>query len=539
MANFDPEVSTVWPPLEFRPVLDTIRLHSAWYSGSPEALEDEYQRHSPSSRPAQYAGGILGTAARMFWGKPRPVEQARTKLHVPVPADIATVSADLLFSEAPRIIFPDDEDPRVQDRAEEVINTPENHSALLEAAEVSAALSGVYLRLVWDTELSDYVMLDAVHPDQAIPEFKWGRLTSVTFFKEVDRDRGKVLRHLETHRPGEIVHQLWKGEDNDLGRVIPLTEHPATRDLATSVNAEAAIPTGVEGLTATYVPNIRPARRWRNTSFDALGRSDFEGVEGLFDTLDETYSSWIRDVRLAKARLVVPAGYLHNRGRGKGASFDDDQEIFTELNMLAKDGSPGEISAHQFAIRHEEHASTTRNLIRAILRATGYSAQTFGEDLTASYSTATEVAARERASERTRAKKTRYWAGALGPFFRTLLQLDSLIFNTGSGTETIPEIRFPSSVQTDSLQLAQTLSNLKNAEAISTETSVRMLHPDWDADAIDEEVTRIQAEREGTLPDPYEIGRVDMLPEEEEELEEPEDEDSGESDETVTEETGE
>lgn len=497
---------TAWPPTEYRPVLSTIATHSAWYSGDIEQLEAAYL----TSRPSQYAGGIIGTAARMFWGRPRPIGESRTKLHIPVPADLATVSADLLFSEAPRVVFPDGEEKRVSDRVEEIINTPTIHATLLEAAEIAAALSGVYLRLVWDTELADHVILDTVHPDQAIPEFRWGRLTRVTFFTELSREKGRVLRHLETHQPGQIIHQLWLGEENDLGRVVPLTEHPSTEGLAPLVNADSAILTGVEGVTATYVPNMRPARRWRNTSFDALGRSDYEGVEGLFDTLDETYSSWVRDIRLAKARLVVPAGSLDNRGRGQGATFDDDREVYSELNMVGKAGDAATITAHQFAIRHAEHAATSQNIIRAILRSAGYSAQSFGEDMVTAQATATEVEARERTSERTRDKKARYWAAALGPIFRTMLQLDDVLFSSGAGTDSIPEIRFPSTVQTDSLQLAQTLNALRSAEVVSIETSVRMLHPDWDATTVEEEVDRIFEERGGGIvTDPFQIGRVD------------------------------
>jgi hypothetical protein len=37
-----------------------------------------------------------------------------------------------------------------------------------------------------------------------------------------------------------------------------------------------------------------------------LGRSDFSGLEISLDTLDEAHASWMRDIRLGKARLIVP-----------------------------------------------------------------------------------------------------------------------------------------------------------------------------------------------------------------------------------------
>ena len=64
------------------------------------------------------------------------------------------------------------------------------------------------------------------------------------------------------------------------------------------------ISTGSPGLAVVYVPNQRPSS-WRNDPLGQhLGRSDLAGVESLMDALDEAYSSWMRDIRLGKARLL-------------------------------------------------------------------------------------------------------------------------------------------------------------------------------------------------------------------------------------------
>ena len=56
------------------------------------------------------------------------------------------------------------------------------HSTLIEAAETCAALGGVFLRVVWDTDIQDRPWIDLVPPDAAVPEFKYGRLVAVTFW---------------------------------------------------------------------------------------------------------------------------------------------------------------------------------------------------------------------------------------------------------------------------------------------------------------------------------------------------------------------
>src|SRR5690606_13784072 len=135
--------------------------------------------------------------------------------------------------------------------------------------------------------------------DAAVPEWRWKRLAAVTFWSILEQDGQRVVRHLERHERGRIVHQLYEGSADDLGRPIPLSEHPATEWAADVVNADSAIETGTQRLTAAYVPNVRPSRAWRGVpQLAPLGRSDFDGIEGLLDALDETYTSWMRDVRL-------------------------------------------------------------------------------------------------------------------------------------------------------------------------------------------------------------------------------------------------
>ncbi|GMA31592.1 hypothetical protein [Litorihabitans aurantiacus] len=318
-----PDAKTAWPPKPFDSAFQTMREWDAWYVGDPGTLQSTYANGSrPRTRPSQHRGGVVGAMSRFFWGRPIPDGQDRTRLHIPVAADLATTSADLLFSEPPRLVLPGDTKDTTrrpaQERLEQIFNTPENHSGLLEAAELAAALGGTYLRVVWDTASEQQMpFLTAVHADGAIPTWKWGRLDSVVFWTVVGRDGQSVVRHLESHEGGRILHGLYRGTDDSLGTRLDLRDHPSTEWAATLVNGEDAIVTGVPGLTAAYVPNVRPSRQWRTSpELSPLGRSDFDGIEGLFDALDETYSSWMRDVRLAKARLIVDQNAFTPSARG-------------------------------------------------------------------------------------------------------------------------------------------------------------------------------------------------------------------------------
>ncbi|MEU3712915.1 phage portal protein [Streptomyces catenulae] len=484
-----PDNGAAWPPPSLGRLYRELRADDAWYSGDRRRLADIYQyteqRHD---------------GRRRLWARHRHPQPGRhdTRLHIPLPADIATTSADLLFSEPPTFTVGD---PATQARLNEITEADGIANTLLEAAEVGAALGGVFLRVTWDTALAPRPLLTAVHADAADPEFRWGQLSAVTFWRELASGSDTVWRHLERHEVGRVLHGLYEGTVDSLGTRVPLTEHPDTAPLADALGVEGdSIETGLDQLTAAYVPNIRPNRRYRGSP---LGRSDYQSAHDLFDALDETWSSWLRDIRLARARLIVPDGYLRDHGPGRGASFDDDREIWQALNIPPNDGVGG-ITLSQFAIRVAEHQQTADAIMRQAVQLAGYSAQSFGlGDSTAT--TATEVTARERRSMITRDKKSRYWSPALADMLFVMLRLDQSLYTPGLTPER-PTIAFGDSVSEDPQTVAQTLNLLQQAQAVSTDTKVRALHPDWDDDAVRAEVDRILAETGAAVPDPMQAG---------------------------------
>ena len=501
-----PAGGTAWPPPPHGTALAQMAVWSAWWVGDPEGLAAAYNSASGGvsdffNRPAQSAGGVVGAAARLFWGRPTASGQRKSRLHVPLAADIATASADLLFSEPPQFLLMGGNDA-ADKRVDEVLNAGTMHAAMLEAAEIAAALGGGWLRLVWDTDVTDHVMVDAVSADAAIGEWRWGLLQAVTFFTEYATDtQGKVLRHLERHEPGRVLHGLYEGDRDKLGRTIPLADHPSTEPYAELVDADGAIATGVKTLTASYVANMRPQRRWRKIdALRELGRSDFDGVEALMDALDETYTSWMRDIRLGKARLIVPEFMLKDLGKGKGAAFDEDQEIYAALNIAPVESATfSQVTPHQFDIRVDDHRDTAAALVDEILRTAGYSPSTFGAGEEGGVATATEVVSRERQSARTRDKKSRYWSQALDTLLTTWLELDAHVFSTGATG--VVTTQWPEAVQADPESLARTVNTLRQAQAASTHTLVAMLHPDWNEEAIKAETDLVMAESGMAVPD--------------------------------------
>lgn len=483
-----PPTGAAWPPPAWASYYAEMRVDDAWYSSDTARLARVYGHHP---RPAE---------RRRLWGR-RSVEhragRREHRLHVPLAGDIARTSADLLFADMPTITVGD---KATQERLEQLLDEGRVQQTLLGAAEQAAALSGVFLRVMWDRDLADRPLLTVMQPDAAIPEFRFGMLRAVNFWRELEGSTDHtVWRHIERHETGHIVHALYEGTSDSIGRAVPLTEHPDTAELVDGLDDDGvSISTGIRDLTAAYIPNMLPNRLNRSSP---IGRSDYQGLHGLFDALDEVWSSWMRDIRLARARLIVPDGYLRDHGPGAGASFDDDREVWHSLKMPPNEGSG--ITLAQFDIRVAEHQATAEATMRQAVQTAGYNAQQFGLDGRGEAVTATEVDSRDQRAMVTRKKKAGYARHALADMLHAMLQLDAAQFGSRITPER-PRVEFGDGVAESEQQTATTLDLLNRAGAVSTGTKVKILHPDWDDTAVQAEVTAILAETGAGAPDPVE-----------------------------------
>lgn len=497
--------SETWPPKNLDDISAKHAEWDAWYVGEVTGLEQLYQRQSTGAlnRPSQFRGGVTGALARFWWGKPVPHSGSgpyEDKFHVPIASDLCQASADILFAQPPSLIHGDKRIQSELDRAVEEGLVKQ----LATGGEIGAALGDVYLRVTWDFSIAERSFITAVHADAAIPEFRWGRLIAVTFWRQLSDGDGQVMRHLERHELdgngiGVVYHGLYQGTTDYLGTLVPLTEHTSTAAL--QVNADGFISTESKGLAVVHWPNKTPQRRWRQHEIGAhLGRSDLDGIEGPMDKLDMVYSSWMRDIRLAKGRLIVPSFMLEHNGPGMGASFDTEQDVYTPVNAPPREDGASQITPQQFEIRTADHLSTCQEIVEVILRSAGYSKQLFGEEDGVAM-TATEVSAKDRRSTLTRNRKIREVQPALVQLLTKKLAVDRALFRTGVNVDA-PVVEFAEASQSTPDQLAQTTNYLFQAQSASVKTRVAMMHPDWDEKQIAAEAASILDEFGASVPDP-------------------------------------
>lgn len=439
---------------------------AAWYSGDPLRLCME-------------GGGSQDS----FWQS-----KERVKLHVPLPADLAAMSAGMIFATSPEITC---EDEATKERIEEIFREADIYSVLLRGAELASVFGGVFLKWTWNANDS-CPRLYAVPADAGFPEFIGNRVIKITFWNIVreEENKGKIWRTEEVYTPdGRIRTKLYEGTSNELGDERELNALAETRNILPEANS------GTETMLAFYVPNILPNRARPETPF---GRSDFQGLYGLFDALDEAYSAIQRETRHTKTTTIVPAEYLRKRdslfpdsGKPTEWVYANDSGVFTALD-IDSDHTSAPITVINPEIRAESRTAVCENIIRRILSLAGYSPQSAGMDISGSAESGTALNVRERKSIRTTETKKTFWWHAVNDIIRAMLKLDKKVFKSKVDPNADFSVELPTGSQPDLAQLAEIVEQLERAEAVSIETKVDILHPEWDEEQRAKEVKRIK-----------------------------------------------
>lgn len=492
-----PAINSAWPPFRWKRVYWDMKCWAAWYSGDPLRLAAFYQKSLDN--PFDPLSSLYGQLS---------AEERKLTLHVPIAGDLSSTSASLLFGDHPSIkvvgagevtdagqpVNPDAD--KTQDRLDTLIKEANIYSRILEAAELQSPFGGVFLKINWDTNQANYPILSVGRADCALPTFWNGILTECIFWTELAHDDGgEIYWHMEYHTPGKIENALYVGgpDPSTIGSKVPLTDHEQTASLPEVIN------TGLDRLACVYIPNNLPNRHFdpvvHPAAMQYMGQSHYSSSEGLMESLDQAYTSLMRDIELGQGRIIGPMEYMRpvtdDQGKVK-MQFDMNRKVYMGLDMNPDAEAP--LTCSQFAIRAEEHLRIAVQLFTDIVTNAGYSPQTFGMQIHGRAESGTALNMRENKSMNTTAKKAEYWRSPLEEILYKLMVIDSTHFSQ-SYTPMPVTVSIQESVKPDILQRSQAVLQIAQAEAATTRTKVRMLNPDWSDRQVAEEAEGILKER--------------------------------------------
>lgn len=487
MAFLKPTSS--FPPYEWEYWYAKYREWSAWYSGDPESLLKFYTVVAAGSETAQ----------EKFWARLENEERAGI-VHMPAAGDIASTSGNLLFAENPRFKYQTENESGI--RIKDIMSENGFDNILLEGAEIAAALSGCMLKIDIDPTVLKLPLISVLAPTQFFPSFWRGRLYEVLFFRVVkETETGTIFRLFENRRKEGndliIEYQLHKGTDTKVGEIIDLNSISETENL----NLVPVKYPNIDGLGCVYCPNKRPNKLQIGS---VLGINDYHGVITMMDSLDFTWTSWMRDIELGMAQIFIDEELLtKDKSETSGGltflnKFSKFKKAFTKLNLTSwrMGGETGAkpIDSLQFEIRVEQHSKTCESLFHQIVSLCGYSPQTFGLGEFGSAQSGTALRIRENKSQLTRNTKSRYWQQAIKMILNQAQQMDVAGNLATSYQSQIVTPELEDAIVVDPLETSEVLRNLDQARGISNYMKVKIQHPEWEDKNVNEEVDRINKE---------------------------------------------
>ena len=279
------------------------------------------------------------------------------------------------------------------------------HEKMQESIEEGLALGGSAMK-VWaeakrdenGNEIPDTrkIMLGYAMADQFIP-ISWdnAKVTEGVFVSRIARG-GYYYTRLEWHRWNGLTYvitnelyrsEMQKGKDADssqdiLGVRYPLSEIYPELDEVTEIPVEESLFTYWRTPIANNLDDNSP-----------LGMSMYGNSLETLHALDVCHDSFVREFRLGKKRIIVPARAVQtvvDPTTGKVCRyFDANDETYEALASDTPDDL--KITDNSVELRVDEHIAAINAFLSILCLQTGFSAGTFTFDQHGGLKTATEV----------------------------------------------------------------------------------------------------------------------------------------------------
>lgn len=467
-----PDNNLIWPPTGAH--LTEMRLWDALYAGHKPGYKGELIYPEPDL-------ASIGTETDE---QRRTVRSGFAGVIAQISADY-TFGAGINFRVATSTDVSNDDFCNIDDLAQDILDDSNLLARFHEAEEKRSAYGDVFITIVADPAIAPTPYINTFTPLVVDPIFVDGHLAAATMWTDIRIDsmqnHWRWLMNVD-NRTKEVKCGLYYGTQTNLGSLVESNSIPQTAGFTESYS----FPEGVDRMV-WHVPNARPNRRRPSSPY---GRSDFQGAESAIMSTNIVLTSLVADIRLGRARILVPTGVLTNYGLGQGSSFNASREIFTQLDV---DPLNNPIQMIQGTIRADDHKKALQILIETVANVAGYSPATFGLHLEGLPESGAALRIREAKTLKTIGMKRKYWNPVIRDIVYTILQLSKVIFDVDV-TPVRPMILWPEIIEETPRDKALTLFNLKMATAVSVETLVRMAQPEIDEAKVSEEVARIYAE---------------------------------------------
>ncbi len=417
---------------------------------------------------------------------------------VPLAAEMARLSAQLLFSAEPK--FVNEAQEKVTER---VVEANDPGEFFLDAGEHVAVQGYGGLRVIRDEAVADVPLVTHVAANRCIFRVRHGRFVTggyVVIERRPDPFRDEVYRLVEDHKPGRIERALYKGNRTSLGSIVP----PARW-----LEEFSSLPENTD--TRMDAPTLY---RWNNVPGSW---SDLARLDSLFDRLNEAESIGVDKLRKSVPVVVADRKLADKQGRVKLHGV-----IFTGgSSQVAGEGVAKTVETIQRELDAESHKAYVSHLRDSILMYGGYSLASWGLDDGGSADSGKALRLRQQRTLLTKAGKERSARAAITAAFAAACAWSEYARDPKPYR---PDLQLGDGLPRDPVEDAQVIGVKRGAEVVSVEQGLRELHPEWTQKQIDEEIERLEEEKANLVPPSFAEfnpnvkppGKDDPDPEEEE-----------------------
>lgn len=392
---------------------------------------------------------------------------------------LSKLSADMLFGEKPQIKA---ENKSTDDRLQEIIKNNNFYTNSYESALGNSYRGDSCLKVKY-TKRSKYASEREVIIEPQNPEFffvekeennvrKINRMI-IGFTKRVANE--KYLQ-LEIHEPGTIYNQAYRMTGNVVSSQVDIK--------SLDEGLEEVVKTGVDDFLLVHIPN------WR-TDTEFWGYSDYLDIKSLQDECNDRISqiSKVLD-KHADPNMIGPPDYLNedeNVNIGDSYFPYDDESVKPEY--MSWDGKL------EAAFKEIDY------MLKMMFLVTETSPDAFGLDDGNVADSGRALKFRLMRLLSKIARKKMYYDKGLKKALTIAQKLDNE--HNGQNYEVEePSVDWRDGLPDDPKEKAETTESLDRASAMSTEEKVRYNHPEWSEQRIQDEISRIEAEKaeERTAP---------------------------------------
>jgi len=380
--------------------------NKTWYSGDSAMIRAFFTRAFGSMRGFQ-------PMQNSFW---RNVGGNVSLVHLPIASSISETMSNVLFGRMPQIKANTSNkanNKKIDSKLESIFNFNNISSSLQQASQLES-YSGTCVGKVFIDKDFDKPIIQWFPSEYVEEHSKFGKVVEVAF-KDYLYDCDSNKYELKTICGyGYIRYELWEDKEHKLVPLSALEDTKGLKDIFfTDENGEP-----INVLMCVFKQN-RVANNMFPTS---KGDSDYTGLWTIFDSIDETASAMVDNIKKSRTYTFIPQKMLVKDEFG---NVDVNKAYGIDVWDVKGNSETEKLPQRDYVpISVEPYISAIRSLTKIALNRVGLSPTTFGLDDSGANASGEALNIRDSRTEKTFKDKSQLWKNALEHLAKLLLIFD-------------------------------------------------------------------------------------------------------------------